>query len=179
MKTTNQLLFLLAVMSLMACKKSAKAEHLKDTRVILMVDTESILEAEYPISDDKLKGWVYFIGDSGEKPGNGKNFDSKIYKSKKIIWLGIQDIAKYYKATDTDDYLEAYEENTIAIKRMKKINGPSLLKKDEYEDKNGKGVVVGHVKKNYKDGIEEYSLTFLINDDEQKPYTIDPKMHMH
>lgn len=168
----------MAVISLMSCQ-DANTEHSKNTIVILMVDTDSILEAEYPISDDKLKEWVYFLDDSGAAPGNGKNFDSKIYKSKKIIWLGIQNTAKYYKANDTEDYLEAYEENTIAIKRMKKIKGPSLLKKDEYEDKNGKGVVVGHVKKDSKEGIEEYSLTFLINDDEQKPYTIDPKMHMY
>lgn len=160
----------------MGCKATKDS---KNTIVILIVDTEAILEAEYPISDDNLKKWVYFLDDSGAAPGNGKNFDSKIHKSKKIIWLGIQNIAKYYKENDEEDYLEAHEENTIAIKSMKKIAGPSLLKKDEYEDKNGKGVVVGHVKKDYKAGIEDYSLTFLINDDEQKPYTIDPKMHMH
>ncbi len=143
------------------------AYNLKDTSVILVVNIGEILNyCKYPIPDNKLKEWVDFFDDRGDPPGNGNNFNSKIDKSKKIIWRGFP--------KDSENHAD-----TVEILSIKKIGGSSLLKKDKYNDLNGKGVVVGHVK-NQDDltGIEIYEITFTINKDTEKPYTIDPKMHM-
>ena len=142
----------------------------KDTYVVVTVDTAGIVEnfGNTENSDmiekkiPKEDGLVKFSDNRGDQSSTG-NFLSKVDEGKDIIWIGI--------AED--------EGHTVEIKKVERIGGDEVLRKESYDD-NGDGVVVGKIRD--KDASilepkETYSITFQVNNTDL--YIIDPQMQMN
>jgi hypothetical protein len=132
-------------------------EH-KATNITVTVDTANI-------SDKHVEKFVTFTDDRGNssgKPGNAKEFSSKVDKNKRVYWRG-----KALKE-DAKDVVEI-----LAVQRKPKEGGAEILLRTRKED----GMVIGKVKDKDIQGEELYDLSFRINE-EEKTYTVDPKLRM-
>ena len=139
---------------------------MQDTKVILIVNTETIADD----TSYKREKSVIFLDNRGDSPGNGKNFDSKIDKGKKITWKA-RAMGSIWDNKDED-----FTNVSVDIIKVEYKDGPRLLKKDIYE---GTKKVVGYVTDEDQKGEEVYVITIRVNRPGSTPveYIIDPKMH--
>ena len=133
----------------------------KDTHILVRVDTVNI-------NADNAENLVEFTDDNGNSTGdlgNGKNFTSKVEKDKWVFWSG--------KPMDeqSNDRIQIIE-----VQRKPKNGGAEIL---HHTKRQQDGTVKGKIKNKDVQGEELYDLTFRINDEEQRTYTIDPKLKMH
>lgn len=130
------------------------------TNIKVTVDTKKI-------NGSNVEHSVIFTDDNGNstgKPGNAKDFTSKVEKDKWVIWKGQ---AQDGKSKDSIQILE--------VQRKSRDGGAEILASTtRLQD----GTVKGKIKDKDVQGEELYDLTFSINDDPQRTYTIDPKLKM-
>lgn len=132
----------------------------KATNILVTVDTSKIN------GSSDVDKHVIFTDDNGNstgKPGNSREFTSKVEKNKWVNWRGQ---AKGGKPTDSVEILD--------VQRKPKNGGSEILLFTRIED----GMVTGKIKDKNVQGEELYDLTFRINADAQKTYTVDPKLKM-
>ena len=131
-----------------------------DTNILVRVDTGKI-------NSGNADNCVEFTDDNGNstgQPGNGKNFTSKVEKDKWVFWSG-----------------EPMDEQSndriwiIDIQRKPKGGGAEILDSIKVQ---ANGTVKGKIKNKDVTGEELYDLTFKINDEAERTYTIDPKLRM-
>ena len=133
----------------------------KNTNVYLAVDTANITQPtkdnNVVFSDDR--------GDPGEISGHPSTYVSSVDKSKNIIWSGTAD-----NKTDVI--------NITKVAKKPVGGGSDILKKASYTADNGSRTVTGKVKDKDVTGDECYNITFNINGDANKTFTIDPRLKM-
>ena len=130
------------------------------TNILVTVDTGKI-------NGNNVENFVVFTDDNGNsrgKPGNAKDFTSKVEKDKWVYWKG--------KAMDesSSDSVEIIE-----VQRKSRDGGAEILSSTSRVQN---GTVKGKIKDKDVQGEELYDLTFSINGDPQKTFTIDPKLKM-
>lgn len=135
----------------------------KDTNVLLTVDTSNIIEANknscVVFTDDR--------GDGAETPGHPENYISTVDKDKYISWSGVASDAS------TGDVI-----NITQVSKKSVNGGSDILKNDTNTPKSGENFIKAKVKDKNVVGYESYNITFNINGDNNKTFTIDPKLQM-
>lgn len=130
------------------------------TSILVRVDIQNINSGD-------AENFVVFTDDNGNStghPGNGKNFTSKVEKDKWVFWSGKP------KDENSGDRIQIIE-----VKRKPKNGGAEILDQIKVQPD---GTVKGKIKNKDVTGEELYDLTFRINDESERTYTIDPKLRM-
>ena len=128
----------------------------KNTTVTATVNTATITEANKntttTFSDDR--------GDGAEDPGHPETFTSSVDKDKNIYWTGAADNGT----------------TEVAITGIAVKSGSDIMKNIK-QDPNNSLNWQAKIKKDATIGTtQSYSITFKINNDASKVFTIDPKI---
>lgn len=162
MKTTNQLLFLLAIVGLMSCKNQMHV-------VTLYVNTANIEQGTIPAN-----------ANFGQPMGlANEDFTTYVRKGDLVIWNGVSisdPSEEVYITNITDEpgtdvnnkgYVNFFDRNILTVDNTNKIGG-----------KSKKGTIVGAIINGKRGDVQKYKLTFTVKDKDGS-FTIDPKMHMY
>lgn len=166
MKTTNQILILLAVMSLMACKNQLHV-------VTLYVDTEAIPSSPLP-SPSSIDQYAHF----GQPAGiANKDYTTIVRKGDLIIWRGqsISNPEHIVKITSIDH--KPSEIKIFELKPFNTIRGPDGPVAIEGSNELVRGKVTIGPGKEEAYIREKYKLTFTVSN--KGTFIIDPEVQGH
>jgi hypothetical protein len=170
MKTTNLLLILMAVMSLMSCGQL----HV----VTLYVDTSQVQQ----INTDQYAHFGQPEGISNEE------FTIYVRRGDRVIWNAVStsepsDVVKVTSIINKSgvDYQNKPYANFFKAKYSKPgytTSPSSSITTSQSSTKNIEGIIRRVIKKGKPGDVQKYSLTFTINNNAQE-IEIDPKMKMY
>lgn len=133
----------------------------EDTYVTVTVDTENI-------NEDNLNETVFFTdsrSNSTSTVSSPENHIALVNQNRRIYWSG--------------KTLNGNSEETIEIIEIyrKPEGGPMILTRT-YTDPNLEGTIIGDIRSDYVEGLELYNLVLRINGEDERTFTIDPKIQM-
>lgn len=138
-------------------------EKKKDTIITLKVTTNKIhgdhISKYVRLSDNRPDDYKTNLKDPAD-------FVSLVNRNRKVFWFGAPEVM------DTGDSVQ------ITGITRKTSKGNAEILDNIFPDPEQDGVYVAKVKDKDIEGDEGYSITFRINNDARREYTLDPKIRM-